>query len=107
MISGSLVREARKRAGLTQTELAERLGKSQSEIGRWERGEVRPSLETLREIVGACDLELTIGVAEADDSYARHLRRTRVMTPAERVRHAMGRARAARRIRARAAAARG
>ena len=106
-MSGSLIREARKRAGLTQAELAERLGKTQSEIGRWERGEVKPSLETLRAVVRACDLDVTIGLAEADDSHARNLARTRAMTPAERVRHAVGRARAARRIQTRAAAARG
>lgn len=107
MMSGSLVREARKRAGLTQTELAERLGKTQSEIGRWERGDVKPSLETVRSVIRACGLEVTIGLAESDDSLTRPLARTRAMSPAERVRHAVGRARAARRIRTRAAASRG
>ncbi len=107
MLSGSLIREARKRAGLTQTELAQRLGKSQSEIGRWERGEVKPSLETVRAVIHACGLEVTLGLAESDDSLARPLARTRAMTPAERVRHAVGRARVARRIRTRVAAAGG
>ena len=44
MISGDLIKEARLRAGLTQTELGARLGKAQSVIARWERDEVSPSL---------------------------------------------------------------
>jgi DNA-binding XRE family transcriptional regulator len=47
MVSGDLLREARRRAGLSQAELARRAGKPTSVIGRWERGEVKPSLETL------------------------------------------------------------
>src|SRR2546423_9129066 len=57
------------RAGLSQRELALRLGKRQAEIARWERGHVVPSLERLREVVAACGLELTCGLAVADDSY--------------------------------------
>ncbi len=60
VMSGDLIREARLRAGLTQCELGERLGKAQSVIARWERGDATPSLETLREVVRACGLELLI-----------------------------------------------
>jgi transcriptional regulator with XRE-family HTH domain len=84
MISGDLIREARLRAGLTQAELGLRLGKQQSAIARWERGDVRPSLETVREVVRACDLDLTFHLSRFDDSNStiidQHLR----MTPAER-----------------------
>jgi transcriptional regulator with XRE-family HTH domain len=66
VVSGDLLREARRRAGLSQAQLARRAGKPTSSIGRWERGEVQPSLETLRELVGACGLELTFGLARAD-----------------------------------------
>jgi transcriptional regulator with XRE-family HTH domain len=59
MISGDLIKEARKRAGLTQAELGARIGKSQTAIARWERDEVRPSLETLREIIRGCGLDLS------------------------------------------------
>src|SRR5215210_5492546 len=66
MVSGDLLREARLRAGLSQSELARRAGKPTSSIGRWERGEVLPSLETLRDLVRACGLELTFHLANAD-----------------------------------------
>jgi transcriptional regulator with XRE-family HTH domain len=69
VLTASLLIEARRRAGLSQRELALRLGKRQAEIARWERGHVLPSLERVREIVAACGLELTCGLATADDSY--------------------------------------
>ena len=66
MVSGDLLREARLRAGLSQAELARRAGTPRSAIGRWERGEVLPSFERLRELVRACGLEVTYGLASAD-----------------------------------------
>jgi transcriptional regulator with XRE-family HTH domain len=69
VLSASLIVEARRRAGLSQRELALRLGKRQAEIARWERGHVTPSLERLRDVVDACGLELTVGLAVADDTY--------------------------------------
>lgn len=84
VISGDLIREARLRAGLTQAELGGRLGKAQSAIARWERGDVLPSLETVRTVVRACDLDLTFHLSKLDDSNVtiidQHLR----MSPAER-----------------------
>jgi transcriptional regulator with XRE-family HTH domain len=85
VVSGDLIKEARLRAGLTQVELGRRLGKAQSAIARWERGDVRPSLETLRQIVRSCGLDLTYSLAKLDDSNVTvidaHLR----MTPAQRL----------------------
>lgn len=43
--------ELREALGVTQTELAEMIGKSQSAVSQPEHGEVGPSLETLRSIV--------------------------------------------------------
>ena len=62
MTSGTLIREARLRAGLSQVELSERSGKDRAQIARWERDVVQPSFETLRELVRACgfDLETTL-----------------------------------------------
>jgi transcriptional regulator with XRE-family HTH domain len=91
MASGDLMREARLRAGLTQTELASRLGKAQSEIGRWERGVVTPSLETLRVVVRACGLDLSLGLYRADDSMLSLIDQMLAMTPAERYRHTQDR----------------
>src|SRR5205807_2152936 len=66
MVSGDLLREARLRAGLTQAELAERAATARSQVSRWERGEVLPSLETLRRLIRECGLELSFRLFNAD-----------------------------------------
>jgi transcriptional regulator with XRE-family HTH domain len=86
VISGRLLHQARRRAGLSQTDLARRAGKATSAIGRWERGEVRPSLETLAELVNACGLDLTLGLAPADDHDRVLVLRCLRMAPDERLR---------------------
>jgi transcriptional regulator with XRE-family HTH domain len=68
MVTRDVIREARLRAGLTQAELGQRLGKAQSVIARWERGDVLPSMETVREVVRACGLDLTFHLSRYDDS---------------------------------------
>ena len=88
MISADLLREARLRAGITQAELGRRVKRSQSQIARWERGDVKPSLETLRELIRACGLELTFGMANYDDSYVQDIVQNLKLAPGERVRHA-------------------
>ena len=93
MTSGDLIKEARLRAGLTQAELAGRLAKSQPEIGRWERGEVQPSFETLRRVIGACGLALQLRLTVADDSDLSLIDQMLSLTPAQRFEHAMQRAR--------------
>ena len=85
MISGDLLREARRRAGLSQAALAERAGKPTSVIGRWERGEVKPSLETLVHMIRACDLELRFRVAEYDDAQDGAISAALGLTPEQRL----------------------
>jgi transcriptional regulator with XRE-family HTH domain len=85
MFSSDLIYIARRRAGITQAELGRRLGLPQSQISRWERGAVEPSLETLTRLVRACGLELTLGIANGDDSYDAFINRALDRTPAERV----------------------
>jgi len=48
-----LVHRLRTEAGLTQVELAERMGTTQSAIARVEGGGTRPTLETLEKLAGA------------------------------------------------------
>lgn len=84
MISGDLIREARLRAGLTQAQLGSRLGKAQSVIARWEGSEVQPSLETLREVVHACGLDLSFHLSKFDDSNVTIIDQHLQMTPAQR-----------------------
>jgi transcriptional regulator with XRE-family HTH domain len=84
MISGDLIREARLRAGLTQAELGERIGRPQSVIARWERGAVTPSLETLREAIRGCGLDISFSLAKLDESTPMVIDEHLKMTPAER-----------------------
>jgi transcriptional regulator with XRE-family HTH domain len=62
----ALIREARRRAGVTQTELAKRVGTSQPAIARYERARSMPDLDTLHRIVEACGLELRHELVEPD-----------------------------------------
>ncbi len=67
MKGGPLIREARRRARLTQGELADRLGTTQSAIARLERGRSEPSYERVVEAVRACGLELLPHLLPSDD----------------------------------------
>lgn len=68
ILDGSLVRIARLRAGLTQRDLAARLGLPQSSVARWESGARQPSVESLQAAIGACGLEVTVGLRAIDRS---------------------------------------
>ena len=54
----SKIAQARMAAGLTQSQLADRLGVTPQMVGRWERGERLPKLDTLRRIADALGIEL-------------------------------------------------
>ena len=62
MDAASIIRTAREETGITQAELAQRTGTTQSAISRLERGHSRPSLSTIRRLVRACGLELQVTV---------------------------------------------
>lgn len=87
MTSGLLIREARLLAGLSQGELGARVGKDRAQIARWERGAVEPSFETLRRLVRACGLELTvsIGPAATNEAEEKALRSNLRLSPQERL----------------------
>jgi transcriptional regulator with XRE-family HTH domain len=87
MTSGTLIREARLRAGLSQVELSERSGKDRAQIARWERDVVQPSFETLRELVRACgfDLETSLVPYDADSRHDARLQKALQRTPQERL----------------------
>lgn len=59
-----LVYRLRTEAGLTQAELAERMGTTQSAIARMEGGGTRPTLETLEKVATAVGADLVVGVGE-------------------------------------------
>jgi transcriptional regulator with XRE-family HTH domain len=87
MVSGALLREARLRAGLTQAELAQVAGTARSQVSRYERGDVLPSLETLRRLIHACGLDLSFRLFNADlDAHdATLIAQVLPLTPEERV----------------------
>ena len=58
-----LMIKARREAGLTQKELAERTGLQQSNISRIENGNGNPSLETLNKIAQGLGKKLVISFA--------------------------------------------
>ena len=90
MTAGSLIREARLTAKLSQTELASRAGTSQPALARYEGSITVPALPTLERLLAACgaqlDLDVTYGVGRVRPrssaraglgEVAGHLRRNR------------------------------
>jgi transcriptional regulator with XRE-family HTH domain len=60
----AMVYRLRTDARLTQAELADRMGTTQSAIARMEGGGARPTLETLEKLAAAVGGELVVGVGE-------------------------------------------
>lgn len=58
--TGELIRAARTEAGLTQRQLAERVGTTQSAVARWEAGGDIPRLDKFDQILRACGIELDL-----------------------------------------------
>jgi transcriptional regulator with XRE-family HTH domain len=54
-----LVCDARRRSGMTQTELAERSGTSQATISAYEHGAKSPTSDTLERVLAAAGMRLT------------------------------------------------
>lgn len=81
-----MLRQARRRAGLTQRELAEKVGVPQSTIGRIESGAMDPRTETLIKLLRACgdDLEAMPRIGMGVDRTL--IRWFLTMSPSERVR---------------------
>lgn len=80
-----LIKEGRRRVGLTQAELAERLGTAQSVIARWESGSRSPSFKTVTRALKACGLSLDIALVASDDHDLSLATRWRQRAPAERL----------------------
>lgn len=80
---------ARRRAGLSQRELARRTGTAQPTISRIERGLMSPTVATLEPLIKACGMELEMierpGAGVDRTLIVERLR----MTPTERLRRAV------------------
>ena len=80
-----LLREARKRAGLTQAELAARAGVPQSTVGRIETGARVPSTELLERLIRAAGFEIRAALGEPDPGTDSLFERTLRRSPRERL----------------------
>lgn len=89
MVDGSILREARRRAGLSQRALAERAGTAQSVVARIELGRVSPSLETMGRLLDAAGFSLRTDLepkAVADSHMLSDVARILRLTPEQRLR---------------------
>ncbi len=87
-VGNDLIREARKRTGLTQAQLAERVGTTQSAVARWESHRSTPSFDTVFKVVRACGLDLDLMLVERDDSDWAQAQRLLQRSVADRLAHA-------------------
>jgi transcriptional regulator with XRE-family HTH domain len=87
MTAAQIIREARLKAGLTQAELATRLGRERAQVARWEIGGQEPSYANLRSAVEACGFVLRIDIAERAPNVAldAELERSVPQAPQQRV----------------------
>ena len=85
MILRSLVREARKRAGLTQAELGRRAEVPQSTVARIESGARIPSTELVERLVRAAGYEIRCRLGEPDPGTRSLFEATLRQTPAQRL----------------------
>ena len=90
MRGGELIREARLRAGLTQTELSELTGRERSVIARWEQGAVSPSFDNMLEVIEACGFELPLMLVPRDASLDQQLDKNRLLSPERRAQRLLG-----------------
>jgi transcriptional regulator with XRE-family HTH domain len=81
----SVVREARRRAGLTQAQLAALAGVPKSTVGRIESGARVPSTEMVERLVRAAGLEVSVSLSEPDPGTDTMFERTLRRSPAQRL----------------------
>jgi transcriptional regulator with XRE-family HTH domain len=80
---GPLLADARRRAGLTQAELAARLGVSQSAVAKLERADANPTVRTLERALRATGNRIEARPVPVDESL---IRAQLALPPAERIR---------------------
>ena len=79
-----LIREARLRAGLTQTELSKLAGRERSVIARWEQGAVSPGFDNTLEVIEACGFELPLVLVPRETGQDDRLEKNRRLSPERR-----------------------
>lgn len=86
-IGNDLIREGRKRRGLTQSALAALAGTTQSAIARLESGRTAPSFDDVIRYLRLMDLDLDVMLVERDASDWVPAQRALAMTVEERLRN--------------------
>lgn len=83
----ALLRQARTEAGITQSELARRLGVTQPTVASWERPGANPTVRTLERAMAATGhrLEVVKDPDPADQVDTSQLRERLALSPAERL----------------------
>jgi len=90
MTPGELLKQTRRRHGVSQGSLAVRAGTTQSAISRIERDRVSPSIETLRELLFLLGEDLALSSEVRDFGIDRTLNQSNLaFTPGQRVRRGM------------------
>ena len=102
MDAAAMLSMARRRAGLSQRELARRAGVPQATISRIENAVVSPTVDTLEPLIRACGMELQIGERVSDGVDRSLIREALRRSPAERARYSVAAARALESMRRRA-----
>ena len=86
-LPGRLLADARRRAGLTQADLAKRLALSQAAVARLERADSNPRLATLDRALRATGVELVVSTRPRRPAIDEGLIRQQLeLEPAERLR---------------------
>ena len=88
---GQLLRDARRRRGITQAQLAIRAGTKQSAISRIESGRVSPTFETVQTLLDLLGEELTVASVRPETGVDLSLNeRNLQLSPADRLRQGLG-----------------
>jgi len=66
---GKRLRECRKNKGLSQNELAKALHTNHSVIGKYERDDVKPSIDAVKRIAELLDTTVAFLAGESDDEF--------------------------------------
>lgn len=85
MRAAPLLRYARRRAGLSQRQLAARTGVAQPTIAQIERARTAPRFDTLSRLLEACEFRLALSRHREQDVDRSSIRTLLDLTPAERL----------------------
>jgi transcriptional regulator with XRE-family HTH domain len=86
MTAAEAIRNARTRSGITQTELARRLGTTQSAVARLESPSANPTVTTLERVLAATGHRLLLTAARAEPGVDETLIANRLrLSPADRL----------------------